>query len=51
MEQEVVRSPGRITIELTRPQRSSPVWRRLLRIGVIYFMVVGGLKLLSMLFG
>jgi hypothetical protein len=51
MEQEVVRSPGRITIELTRPKKPTPVWRQLLRIWLIYFIVVGGLKLLSLLFG
>jgi hypothetical protein len=51
MEQEVIRSPGRITIELTRPQRPPPWWRRLLRIWLLYFIVVGGLKLLSLLFG
>jgi hypothetical protein len=51
MEEQVIRSPGRITIELTRPKKTTPLWRQLLRIGVIYFIVVGGLKLLSLLFG
>lgn len=51
MEQQVIQSPGRITIELTRPPRAAPLWRRLLRLWLIYFIVVGGLKLLSLLFG
>lgn len=50
MEQEVIKSPGRITIELVRPKKQHPL-RGLLRIWGIYFIVVGGLKLLSLLFG
>jgi hypothetical protein len=49
-EYEVIKGPGRVTVELIKPTKPKPFWAILGRLWLYFFLVIGVLKLLSVIF-
>lgn len=46
---KIFTGPGKVTIELTPPKKNPPFWPKLLRFALFYFVIIGALKLLSLI--